>query len=285
MLLGTTLDRAVRKVRHSMSLPKFSLRPKRGAVTPTPPPLGARCALFLDIDGTLLELAATPSAVTVDAHIRSLLPALHDALGGACALVTGRSITDVDRLFPEHSLAIAGQHGAERRDGQGTLHLHAPARETLDRLRKLFAEFAARHPGLLLEDKGSTLAVHYRQVPQLADEVHRAVRDALAVTRDRALQLQPGKLLVEIRPDGRDKGTAVRDFMGEAPFAGRTPVFVGDDVGDEHGFNIVQRLGGHGIKVGEGRTRARHRLRDVASVRAWLDAFLAAHERSRVEVD
>jgi trehalose 6-phosphate phosphatase len=278
MLSGTFLDQAVRKVRYGMSLPKISLRPRRRGTAP--PPLSAHCALFLDIDGTLLELAATPTAVTVDAHIRSLLPVLHVALGGACALVTGRSITDVDRLFPGLALPVAGQHGAERRDGQGTLHLHAPARATLERLRKLFGEFAARHPGLLLEDKGSTLAVHYRQAPQLADEVHRAVRSALAVTRDGELQLQPGKLLVEIRPDGRDKGAAVRDFMREAPFAGRTPVFVGDDVGDEHGFNIVQRLSGLGIKVGAGRTRALHRLQDVASVRAWLDAFLAEQQRA-----
>lgn len=247
--------------------------------TPAPPPLAACDALFLDIDGTLLELAPTPTEVHVDAQIASLLPALHAVLGGACALVTGRSLTDVDSLFPGDRLPAAGQHGCERRDASGVLHLHAPDRRILARLRGLFTEFAARHEGLLVEDKGASLALHYRQAPQLASHVHRTISAALAELPDAAVRLQPGKRLVEVRPDGRDKGTAIRDFLREAPFAGRRPVFVGDDVGDEHGFAVIHRFGGVSVKVGPGPTRAHHRLPDVASVRTWLAALL--HDRLR----
>jgi trehalose 6-phosphate phosphatase len=239
-------------------------------------PLTTSCALFLDIDGTLLDLAASPSAVSVDPHVAALLPALSGALGGACALVTGRSVTDVDALFPGLRLPISGQHGCEQRDVDGTIHLYAKSRAMLDRLRTLFAGFAAEHPGFLLEDKGATLALHYRQAPHLADTVEQTLRGAMAEESDHGYLVQAGKELIEVRPESRDKGTSIRDFMRKAPFEGRVPVFVGDDVGDEAGFALVQRLGGAGIKVGPGKTRARHRLRDVAAVREWLGNFLAA---------
>jgi len=235
-----------------------------------PPPLSPHCALFLDIDGTLIELAEHPAAVRPDRVVRELLPALHGALGGAFALVTGRGISDVDRLFPGLGVAVAGQHGAERRDGRGTVHLHAPAPQTLARLRSLFTAFANEHPGLLLEDKGHSLAIHYRQAPELAALVSRTMRDGVVSTGTTGYELQPGKCLLEIRPEGRDKGAAIEDFMREAPFRGRFPVFVGDDRGDEHGFAMVDALGGWSVKVGAGRTRARFRLGDVASVRTWL---------------
>ena len=241
-----------------------------------PFPLTAACALFLDIDGTLLELAPSPSAVAVDPQITALLPALSRALGGACALVTGRSVTDVDALFPGLRLPISGQHGCEQRDVDGTIHLYAKNRAMLDRLRTLFASFTAKHPGFLLEDKGATLALHYRQAPELAGTVEQTVRGAMAEQPGHGYLVQGGKELVEVRPESRNKGTSIRDFMRKAPFEGRIPVFVGDDVGDEHGFALVQRLGGEGIKVGPGNTRARHRLRDVAAVRDWLDMFLVA---------
>jgi trehalose 6-phosphate phosphatase len=245
------------------------------SLTP-PPPIAPRDALFLDVDGTLLHLARTPAEVRVDAELSGLLPELHRALDGACALVTGRALSDLDGLFPGLALPAAGQHGCERRDAQGTLHLHAPDRGTLARLRALFADFATRHEGLLLEDKGATLALHYRLAPQLAAKVRQTMETALADEPGAALCLQPGKMLIEIRPEKRDKGAAIRDFLGETPFAGRRPVFVGDDHGDEHGFAVVGRLGGYGVKVGPGRTRARHRLPDVAAVRQWLAVLPAA---------
>ncbi len=240
-----------------------------------PPALSDGCALFLDIDGTLLELAERPDAARPDRAMTRLLPALRQALGGALALVTGRSISDVDRLFPGMALPVAGQHGCERRDAQGTLYLHAPAPDTLAQLRALFTAFAESHDGVLLEDKGHSLAIHYRQAPSLAAYVHKTVRETVAATGVTGYQLQPGKCLLELRPDGRDKGTAILDFMDEQPFRGRRPVFVGDDRGDEHGFTVVDKLRGRSIKVGRGRTRARYRLEDVAAVRRWLDALLA----------
>jgi len=249
------------------------LRPFRRSARP--PPLDPRAALFLDIDGTLLELAATPAAVRVDEAISAMLPGLARALDGAVALITGRSITDADRLFPGLALPIAGQHGCERRSASGTLHLHAPARSTMEKLRALLAGFAAQHPGILLEDKGATLAVHYRLAPELASEVHRVVEHTVAHANAAGLTLQPGKQLIEVRPDNRDKGTAIRDFMAEPPFAGRSPVFVGDDLGDERGFAVVQRMrGGIAVKVGPGRSRARYRLDTVADVRSWLTGAL-----------
>jgi trehalose 6-phosphate phosphatase len=255
--------------------------PRRGR----PPALGARCALFLDIDGTLLDLASTPDRVRVDPDVTVLLPRLAGRLGGAVALITGRAIADADRLFPGLALPIAGQHGLERRAADGSVHLHDASMRGLARLRRELARFAARHEGLLLEDKGATLALHYRLVPGLAAHVHRTVRamlQTMAVSAE--WRLQPGKGILEIKPDGRDKGTAMLEYMAEPPFAGRLPVFAGDDLTDEYGFVAASHLGGWAVKVGRGPTRARYRLPDVASVRAWLGTALqpAAQSRTRV---
>lgn len=242
-----------------------------------PPPLAAECALFLDIDGTLLELAATPDRVRVDAHVVALLPALAACLDGALALITGRAIADADRLFRGLRLPIAGQHGCERRAADGTLHTHAPAPAGLEQLRASIRRLTEMQDGLLLEDKGSTLAIHYRLAPGLAGHVHRTVRAhlAAAIAEGASLRLQTGKGLVEIKPDGRDKGTAIAEYMAEPPFAGRVPVFVGDDRTDEYGFDAVARMGGWGVKVGRGPTRAAYRLPSVATVRRWLVAPLS----------
>jgi trehalose 6-phosphate phosphatase len=237
---------------------------------PHPPPLAVDCALFLDIDGTLAEFAATPREVRVDRQLIEALPFLRARHGGALALVTGRSITDVDRIFPELGVPVAGQHGCERRDAQGKLHLHASDPAVLRKLRELFAAFAARHPGLLLEDKGATVALHYRQLPELAGHVHSVARSTFDEAGGEGYSLWEGKELVEIRPDGRDKGKAIVDFMRELPFAGRMPVFVGDDVTDEDGFSAVDALGGWSVKVGAGHTRAQYRLLDIAAARRWL---------------
>jgi len=244
----------------------------------SPQSLTADCALFLDIDGTLLDLAATPDRVRVDADIAALLPALAATLGGAIALITGRAIADVDRLFPGLCMPVAGQHGCERRAADRTLHHHAPAPAGIERLRAEIGELVARHPGLLLEDKGSTLALHYRRAPHLAGHVHRTVRAHLAsaIAEGATLRLQTGKGIVEVRPDGRDKGTAVLEYMAEPPFAGRMPIFVGDDRTDEYGFAAALRTGGWGVKVGPGRTNAHFRLPDVAAVRGWLGALAGA---------
>ena len=241
-----------------------------------PPALALRCALFLDIDGTLLDIAATPDRVQVDARLKGMLPALAQRLGGALALITGRSIADADRLFPGIRLPIAGQHGIERRDAAGAVH-RLPATPGIGPLRREMQRLAAGHEGLVLEDKGETLALHYRQAPRLASHVHRAVRARVALGRDAPVwRLQPGKGLIEVRPNGRDKGTAIAEYMAEPPFRGRTPVFVGDDRTDEFGFATVERAGGWAIKVGAGPTHASYRLRDVAAVLQWLASAVEA---------
>ncbi len=242
---------------------------------PAPPPLSKSHALFLDIDGTLLEFTDDPARVRVDADLAEMLPALEHALGGAIALITGRQIVDVDRLFTGCRLPVAGQHGCERRSRDGMLHAHPPSPRALIRMRDALTGFAARHRGLLFEDKGHSLALHYRQAPQLAAHVHRTLRAHLAdKSMGRDLKLQTGKGIVEVKPEGRDKGTAILDYMREPPFRGRTAVFVGDDASDEYGFAAVAGLGGIAVKVGKGRTAARYRLRDVAAVRRWLRAAL-----------
>jgi trehalose 6-phosphate phosphatase len=138
---------------------------------------------------------------------------------------------------------------------------------------------AARHDGLLFEDKGATLALHYRRAPGLASHVHRTLRAQLATTAPgTAWRLQSGKGILELRPQGRDKGTAILEYMMEPPFVGRLPVFVGDDCTDEYGFVAVMHAGGWAVKVGRGRTTAHYRLPDVPAVRRWLAALAAAKE-------
>jgi trehalose 6-phosphate phosphatase len=248
-----------------------AVAPRHGARRRTPPPLVSGCALFLDVDGTLVEFASAPDRVRVDAALVALLPALARRLEGAIALITGRAIADVDQLFPGLRLPIAGQHGLERRRADGSIDRHRLSLPGADLMRRELARFAARHPGLLLEDKGDTLAVHYRRAPRLAAHVHRTMRAQLAAAPHAgAWRLQPGKRVLELKPAGRDKGTAIREYLREAPFAGRVPIFVGDDRTDEYGFAAVEAAGGWGVKVGPGPTHARHRLANVAAVRDWL---------------
>jgi trehalose 6-phosphate phosphatase len=250
-------------------------KPRRARRLGRPPSLGAHCALFLDIDGTLLDLAPTPDGVRVDYRLAALLPELVTRLGGAVALITGRAIADTDHLFPGLVLPVAGQHGIERRAADGSMHRHDASAQELDRLRRELAQFAARHDGLMLEDKGATLALHYRLAPGLASLVHKTLRAQLAAATVSAdWRLQPGKGVLEIKPDGRDKGTAILEYMDDPPFAGRLPVFVGDDLTDEYGFVAVTHLQGWAVKVGPGPTRAGYRLPDVTTVRDWLGGVL-----------
>ena len=226
-------------------------------------------ALFLDVDGTLLHLAATPDAVTIESETVELLRRVHAANGGALALITGRGIADVDRLFAPLALPVAGQHGFERRDAAGAMHRHAAFATRLGELRAELATFAAAHPGVLIEDKGLTVAIHYRLAPHFASAAA-ALGERLVVRSGKAFAIQLGKMVVELQPAGRDKGTAIAEFMGEAPFRGRAPVFLGDDATDEHGFTIVNRRGGLSVKIGNGPTEARVRLPGVDAVRHWL---------------
>ena len=257
-----------------------ALRVLRSAPRPSPPPLiVADSAVFLDIDGTLLHLASTPDGVRVDSVVATLLPALAKRLNGALALITGRTLADADRLFPGLALPAAGQHGLVRRAADGSVHSN-PSPFEIGPLRGELASFAGRHAGLLFEDKGTTLALHYRLAPRLASHVHRVVRARVATAGGASFRLQAGKAMLDIGPKGRTKGTAIQEYMAEPPFGGRVPVFVGDDRSDEHGFAAVRVMGGWGVKVGPGPTLAPYRLRDVAAVRRWLGAALAAVQQT-----
>jgi trehalose 6-phosphate phosphatase len=228
-------------------------------------------AYFLDLDGTLLEFADPPAHASENGRLRTLLAGLYRATGGAVAVVSGRALADVDRLLGPGGprLPAAGQHGIERRDAKGHVTHHPFAAARLERVREQLAAAVAARPGLVLEHKGASLALHYRRAPQLGGYAHRLVRSLVPHLGPR-FRIQAGKRVVEVKPAGRDKGAAVLEFMREPPFRGRAAVFIGDDVADEHGFTAVNRLGGLSIKVGPGRTVARWRLRNVAAVWAWL---------------
>ena len=226
-------------------------------------------AYFFDIDGTLVDLNDNPGGVRLDQDLRALIDALHRATGGAVALISGRHLPDIDALMEGVHFPAAGQHGTERRDGAGRITNHAVRTAQLDWVHDQIAAAAAKHPGLELQHKGLSLALHYRRAPQLAGYAHRLVRSLLP-RLGKGYCLQRGKRIVEVKPAGKDKGAAVLEFMAEEPFRGRTPVFMGDDLTDEYGFATVNRLKGYSIKVGPGPTAARFRFRNVAAVRAWL---------------
>lgn len=237
------------------------------------PELAPGWAFFLDVDGTLLEIAEHPDAVQMPDGLVGILQALGRRADTPVALISGRTIADLDRLFAPLRLPAAGQHGAERRDATGRTLRSEAAGPLPDEVRDELKQFAKSHPGLLLEDKGSTLCVHYRQAPALGAEVESVVR-AAAARLGEAYEVQPGKMVYEIRPASHDKGSAIADFLSEPPFAGRCPVFIGDDVTDEHGFQMVNQLGGHSIKVGKGATAATWRLSSVADVVNWLGDYV-----------
>src|SRR5712672_3336724 len=188
-------------------------------------------ALFLDVDGTLLEIAATPHAVKVPPTLRDQLRLAALRAEGALALISGRSIQELDRLFAPCVFPVAGQHGLERRDANGRITRPAIDKKLLRRARDTLAQLQARQPELLLEDKGTSLAMHYRLMPQSKSLVHDVMRDLVAPLRDQ-YELRAGKCVVELAPKGYSKRLAIESFMREIPFMRRTPVFVGDDATD-----------------------------------------------------
>jgi trehalose 6-phosphate phosphatase len=236
-------------------------------------------AYFFDLDGTLVELASVPAAVHADDALRRLIMELASAAGGAVAIVTGRPISDIDRLFPDLRLPVAGQHGCERRNSLGQVTRHPFASTGLETARRALQQVAARHPALLLEDKGLSLALHYRQAPGLAAYAHRVMHSVQHSIGD-GFCVQTGKRVVELKPAGRDKGMAIAEFMDEIPFHGRLPVFIGDDVTDEQGFGVVNERGGMSVKVGRGRTIARWQLQNVRGVRQWLSQHVGRHSQT-----
>lgn len=246
------------------------------------PDVGARWGFFLDIDGTLLSIAPTPGAVRVAPALTDLLRHLRRASGGALALVSGRRLADIDTLFGTSIVAAAGLHGIERRRADGSLDIAPISSDLLAPVHSAFYAHAAIRPGLLLEDKGPTIALHYRLAPDEGEGV-RQLAHALVEDAAGALRLLDGDRVVEVQPSGFDKGRAVRSFLAEPPFIGRRPVFIGDDVTDEDAFASVAAQGGIAIRVARGRPRpaftaATSELPTVEAVHAWLRAALARLE-------
>lgn len=227
-------------------------------------------ALFLDLDGTLFELAPRPQDVHADESLTQALGQLAERFDGAVAIVSGRPIEQIDMLTSPLRLPAAGLHGLERRDAGGNLNAQSVDMAALAAVKQELTRFAARHPGLLLEDKGRAVAVHYRLAPELAAEVLATV-PAVVAPHSSSFVLQPGKMVIEVKPRGVSKGAAIASFMAEAPFAGRRPLVAGDDVTDEDAFALVRSLGGMAIRVGPPQeTLANERIPTVADFRSWL---------------
>lgn len=228
-------------------------------------------ALFLDLDGTLAVLETTPDAVSPERARTTLLVEARDRLGGRLAVISGRTIGEIDRILEAATPCASGVHGLERRLADGSLsrtQVHAG----LAKADSVLRTFAETRPGILLEPKGLSTAIHYRTAMHERD----AVRDlAKRLAEATGLLVQEGDRVVELRSPGPDKGDAIRAFMAEPPFNGARPIFIGDDLTDEPGFAAAQALGGEGVLVGAPRqTQARGTLAGVADVLAWIDRSL-----------
>ncbi len=223
-------------------------------------------ALFLDFDGTLAELASRPDAVRIPPDLPSLLDALHERLGGALALITGRARIDLQRWLPVGRWPGAFEHGALRVGADGVEHLAVTP--DLGPVVMAAQAFAARHPALLLEVKQTALALHYRAAPELGPACVEAI--GRIVAEHPGLRALEGKAVVEVKAAHTSKGAAIGSFMREPPFVGRRPIFAGDDVTDEDGFAVVHAHGGEGVKVGPGPSIARVRCETPQALRDWL---------------
>jgi trehalose 6-phosphate phosphatase len=244
---------------------------------PTPPvPDPVRVALFLDVDGTLLEFATHPDAVLVEPSLQLLLASLWQRLGGALAPVSGRPLEQIDRLLGLPSGGAAGLHGAEWRGADGVIARSPHDAGVVSMLLREATMHAAILPGVLVESKPNAIALHFRNAPSAAAAVDK-IASALAAQAGPSFTVQRGDHVVELKPAGTDKGDAVARLMHEPVFRGRVPWVVGDDHTDEHAFAVARSLGGTGIIVGSRRpTAASWALHDPAAVRAWLVELLAA---------
>ncbi|MFZ5693663.1 MAG: trehalose-phosphatase [Pseudomonadota bacterium] len=207
-------------------------------------------AIFLDIDGTLLDIAPTPLDVKVSDDLRATLASLFVTFGGAAAFISGRPIAEMDRLFHPLRLPAVGGHGAEIRFAPNSEIRRSKIATLDDELRAAFARIGRIGEGIIVEDKGYSLAIHYRLAPQLGGEIMKAVTAVCKNERCESLEVLPGKLVVEIKPGGYDKGTGLRELMSVRPFSGRTPIFIGDDITDHAAFAALPDFGGFGFSVG-----------------------------------
>lgn len=247
----------------------------RSLPAPPLPAADAAWALLLDVDGTLLDFVDDPSAVNVSAQLLALLQALHDALGGAMAVVSGRTLEDLDRLFKHAAWATVGQHGLELRRADGSHRQLAVNAEQQASMRAAVHALAGRLDGVQVEDKGVGIALHCRVAPQQLSALRAAATELAAQLG--GYEAQFGNLVVEFKPSGIDKGRAVFELLQSDPFASRLPVYLGDDLTDEHAFARVNDGGGISVRVGMREpTLARFTLADPTAVGAWLTRVLSA---------
>jgi trehalose 6-phosphate phosphatase len=245
----------------------------------TLPPPSLEWCLFLDVDGTLIELTDSPLETFADSDLKTLLNHVAERLGGAVALVSGRSIHYLDTLFAPLRLPAAGLHGVERRKASGVLHGASFVDTQLDLARTAVNALVAAHPGTSVEDKGRTIAVHFRMAPAAEAAIRQSLA-AIAKPLGSNYHIQEGNMVLEIKPRGFTKETAIKAFMKEPPFSGRRPVFVGDDLTDQDGFRLVEDQGGISIAVGE-RVHGQYRLENACAVRGWLQGIAALNDSHR----
>lgn len=242
-------------------------------------------AILLDIDGTILDFAPTPREVWVPPSLRRDLLELFERTSGAFALVSGRSLNDMDLLFAPLQLPAIGGHGAEFRPVPGA----APDPDrtpslSRDLKRKLAMVPAAIGPGILIEDKGYSLALHYRLAPDKGEAVRAAVSAICAGEPPGSVDMLSGKAVIEIKQTGFNKASAVAELLRIAPFTGRRPIFIGDDVTDEPVFPVLGQFGGFGFSVGRRVRCAEGCFERPADVRNWLERVLASR-RAIVDED
>lgn len=236
------------------------------------PGMNIAYALFLDFDGTLVDIVERPDAVAVEPELPDILARLRDRLGGALAIVSGRQVSFLDRHFQPHQFDMAGLHGIEQRIA-GELHLCDP--EEHPQLRRMIGrlnEAVAGKQGVLVEDKGCSVAIHWRLAPQEKDFAL-ATAQAAVEALGSEYRLQHGKAVAEILPSAAGKGKVIEGFLHAAPYRGRVPIFVGDDLTDENGFKTVNARNGLSVRIGAGETIAKLRLGTPADLRHCLSSW------------
>jgi len=225
-------------------------------------------ALFLDFDGTLVDIAPTPDAISVDDSLKSLLTELNRRHDGAVSIVSGRNLREIEHYLGDSAPTISGGHGAELRHGGEHVEGVKCDADRLDHIKKAVKEFAILDPRVIVEDKSFGIVLHFRQYPELECKVREFL--TILVGEDDAFELQPAKMAVEIKPKGISKAGAIGRIMAFKEFAGRNILFAGDDVTDESAFSRVNQQGGVTVRIGEGPTCAHYRTQSPSTFKAWL---------------